>query len=982
MKQPQNPRSIQFQEDLSEEELVRDWTLSERDRAQVLRCRGDDNRRRFAIQLCALRHTGRFLEDFAGVPVRILNYISRQLDLAPALSLGLSDREATQVGYEQRLRDYLDYSSFDSAARANLEEHLRSQLALGMLPEGLKQQAEDVLRFWRVIPPAASTLNRLVASIAATGRQEIFDRIATRLSEVQRQALNRIVEIGDGDYQSPLAQYREYPPEATSESILAYIERHRLLRTLGLQEIDLRGFHPHLVFHLFQLARKYDAQAMKRFAPATRYALLSCFVLETQSTLLDHLVQMHDQFLTTMCRKSRHAFEERHRDFRRRAKKGVETLLSAFDILLLPGNSTMSISTVYEKIGEASVRDALADCREFQRLEEAGYQNELRARYGSLRRYLPAFLELPFHAEPGAERLMRGIQLLREMNQDSDRSLPEDVPIGGIVPAGWQSSLKKEDGTIDKRLWEISLALSVRDALRSGDLYLPESRHHVSFSNLIYNEQLWERDRKGAYEQLSLFDEGDQVIASLSGEFEKIAMQAEAGLATNPFASIKDDRFKLKRRDALDISPGVAKLRRAIETSLPRVRIEDLLRDVDQHCGFCRAFQPLSGYESRPENIYSTLLALLIAHGTNLGIAAMGQSAQGITVDMLQHVNRWFLRVETLKAANAALVNYHHQLPLSAVWGGGIASSSDGQRFGLQQSSLLASFYPRYFGYYERAVTVYTHTSDQYSVFGTRVISCSPREALYVLDGLLDNNTILRLREHYTDTHGFTEHIFALSYLLGYSFMPRLRNLADQQLYKLDRKTSFGKLDVLFRGVADTELIAEQWDQLVRVAASLKNRTAPANVIVQRLTNSSPSDRLAKALTALGRTVKTIYILRYIHDPELRSRVQLQLNRGESRHDLVARCLFFANRGEFRTGDLEEIMNKASCLSLLSNAVLVWNTIQIGQIVTRLRAAGEEVLDADLAHISPLAFGHIIPNGTYWFDRDLPVAEPGVTYAK
>jgi hypothetical protein len=81
--------------------------------------------------------------------------------------------------------------------------------------------------------------------------------------------------------------------------------------------------------------------------------------------------------------------------------------------------------------------------------------------------------------------------------------------------------------------------------------------------------------------------------------------------------------------------------------------------------------------------------------------------------------------------------------------------------------------------------------------------------------------------------------------------------------------------------------------------------------------------------------------------------------------------LFFANRGEFRTGDLEEIMNKASCLSLLSNAVLVWNTIQIGQIVAHLRARGEEVADSDLSHISPLAFAHIIPNGTYWFDRDL-----------
>ena len=96
-------------------------------------------------------------------------------------------------------------------------------------------------------------------------------------------------------------------------------------------------------------------------------------------------------------------------------------------------------------------------------------------------------------------------------------------------------------------------------------------------------------------------------------------------------------------------------------------------------------------------------------------------------------------------------------------------------------------------------------------------------------------------------------------------------------------------------------------------------------MVVQRLGGSSPSDRLAKALTALGRVVKTIYLLRYLHDEELRRRVQRQLNRGESRHDL-ARWLFFANQGKFRTGDYEEMMNKASCLSLLSNAVLVWNT--------------------------------------------------------
>jgi TnpA family transposase len=175
----------------------------------------------------------------------------------------------------------------------------------------------------------------------------------------------------------------------------------------------------------------------------------------------------------------------------------------------------------------------------------------------------------------------------------------------------------------------------------------------------------------------------------------------------------------------------------------------------------------------------------------------------------------------------------------------------------------------------------------------------------------------------------------------------------------------------LLRAGLDLQLLSEQWDQLVRVAASLRNRVASAHVVLQRLANASPADRVAKALTTLGRIIKIIYILRYIDEEDLRRRVQLQLNRGESRHAL-ARWLFFANRGEFRPGDYEEIMNKASCLSLLSNAVLVWNTTAIMKIVNQLRAAGETIADDDLARISPLMHQHVIPNGTYHFARSNP----------
>ena len=204
--------------------------------------------------------------------------------------------------------------------------------------------------------------------------------------------------------------------------------------------------------------------------------------------------------------------------------------------------------------------------------------------------------------------------------------------------------------------------------------------------------------------------------------------------------------------------------------------------------------------------------------------------------------------------------------------------------------------------------------------------------------------------------------------------MPRLP-LPKQQLYKLDRTKHYGRLDEVIRGTVDTALIREQWDQLVRIAASLHNRTAPAHVVLQRLASSAPSDRLATALAALGRVLRTIYLLRYMHDEALRGRMQLQLNRGERRHQL-ARRLFFANQGAFQTGDYAEIMNKATCLSLLSNAVLVWNTVHMTRIVAQLRAAGETITDEELARISPAAFAHVIPNGTY-FARPTPLEHEG-----
>ena len=393
------------------------------------------------------------------------------------------------------------------------------------------------------------------------------------------------------------------------------------------------------------------------------------------------------------------------------------------------------------------------------------------------------------------------------------------------------------------------------------------------------------------------------------------------------------------------------------------------MMEVDRLTGFSKHFKPIQGHQSRPENFYKTLIAAIISQATNLGVMATSASVQGVTVDMLRQVLRSYIREETLTAASAEIVNRHHQHPLSSSQGSGDISSSDAQRFKMRADCLLASYYPRYYGYYEKAIGIYTHVSNQLSVFKTQAISCGPREALYVIDGLLENNTILKIKAHTTDTHGYTEIIFALCFLLGFYFMPRIRDLKDQQLYRINKDVHYGEIDTLLSKTADLDIVEEQWEAMIRVAISLKKRTTPAHIVVQRLTSSGPSDRLTKAFINLGRIIKTEYILRYLTDPELRRTVQSQLNKGEYRHR-IPRWIFFAEQGEFTTDDYEEIMNKASCLSLVSNAILFWNTIKIDGILENLKSQGEKIENETLSHVSLLPFKHVLPNGTYFIDEE------------
>ena len=602
-------------------------------------------------------------------------------------------------------------------------------------------------------------------------------------------------------------------------------------------------------------------------------------------------------------------------------------------------------------------------CEAIDKLESSGVTDHIVNRFSYIRQFSKRFLTLKLNASTGLASLLKAIEILRKHHAGEIKKLPEDLPTD-FLPKMWKDVVYDENGKVQAHHWEMGLYYALKKEISAGDIYLSQSRNNRYFWDTVYGELPWEQEREQQYLKLKLPNEFDSMMEALIGEYHQVATHARNTLPTNDFVTIKEGKFHFTKDDALVISPEVVQLRKLIQSRMPTVKIEKLLAEASRLSGCLEGFTPFYEQERTNKFPLKPLLAAILSHATNIGLFGMGSSAVGISIDALTHASHVYLRLETIKEANRRLVNHFLTYPISDEMTDGLYSTSDAQRYPIERKFFLASYYPRYYGYYEKAISIYTHVARG-GVFGTQVISTGEREASYVLTGLLENDTLLNPEFHSTDTHGFTEHLFAMLYLLGFPFHPRLKDLAEQSVYRIDKTMSYGDLDEVFSGTIDIELIRANWDQIVRIVASLKNGLAPAHVIIQKLANRT--DNVSKAIRAFGRIIKSIYILRYIADQELRHTVHLHLNHGESRHQL-AKKLFFLNRGAFKTSDYEEIMNKASCLSLLSNAVLVWNTHHMQKIVDDLRAEGYDIQSEHLQKISPLMFKHIQIYGTYHFE--------------
>ncbi len=586
---------------------------------------------------------------------------------------------------------------------------------------------------------------------------------------------------------------------------------------------------------------------------------------------------------------------------------------------------------------------------------------EVIERYMSVRRMSPLILgAFSFRSWKDNDPLLAALDVVRNLHASGVKKLPPHPPTSFLRPV-WRKVVKTDAG-IDRRAYEVAVMIALRERLQSGDVWVEGSRAFRAFDDFLLPRDAFENRRKAGELGLAVADRfedwRDEKTKRLETRLREVDALAAAGEL--PEASLTEEGLSISPIRKSENEEADTVIRR-LYAMLPRLRVTELLAEAHAWTGFADRFAHLR--TGAPSDDARALMTAVLADATNLGLTRMARSSGALSHSRLLWVAEWHVRDETYQAALACLVDAIHTQPFTRIWGDGDTSSSDGQFFRAGGHGEARADYNAKYGS-EPGVKFYTHVSDRYAPFYSKVIAANASEAAHVLDGLMHHESSIEIREHYTDTAGAIDHVFGLCHLLGFRFAPRIRDLADRRLYVVGARGAHKALDPVIGGMIDLRVIADNWDEILRLAASIKAGTVTPSAILRRLAAYPRQNALAKALREIGRMDRTLFTLDWISDPALRRRTNAGLNKGEARNAL-ARAVFFHRLGEIRDRTFENQRYRASGLNLVVAAIILWNTLYLGRAVDELRSRGEIIPDELLAHIAPLGWEHIAFNGDY-----------------
>lgn len=946
--------------------IVRNYTLSPEDLEMISRRRGDANRLGIAVHLAMLRHPGFGLQMDSDMPEPVLEYLAAQIFVPKEAFQAYGQRQQTRTDHTALAAEHLGLRSFrreDLSRAIGLAARAAARIDRG---ETIVRAMMDGLKAEQFILPFPDTIERAGLAGRAKARKHAAAELVAELALETVERLDALLENTDELGMTPLAWLRDMPGSPSTKNINALLKRLQFVRGLGVNpDLSLATSG----FRFGQFVR--EGAVVPPFLLATytanrRRATLAATMVDLEGRLADAAILMFERLVGGLFTRAKRGHERKYQEAAPSVGKLMRLFgatIAALDMAEETGGDPLVI--VDEMVGWHRLMAARPHVDALAAIAQEDALVLATERHATLRRFSAQFLDtFTFRASGSGSNLLPAIELLRQINGKRGTSLPENPPMP-FANRQWPK-LIAHGGKMSRQRYETAVLATLRDKLRAGDIWVEGTRAYQRFDAYL----LPRKAAQAAINDLPFDVDAKTYLANKSALLDRRLRHFAHQLRRGRLPGVALVRDKLKVQPLQAVTPPEADfLDRKLDALLPRVRITELLYEVAERTGFLAAFRDIrSGKEhDKPHAV----LAAILADGTNLGLERMANASQGVTYAQLAWTQNWYISPENYEAALAQIIREHHRLSFTRHWGEGVAASSDGQFFRTGRNRSGAAEINAKYGR-EPGLKLYSHVSDHFASFSSRVMSATANEAPYVLDGLMLGARDLPLQELYTDTGGASDHIFGLCHLLGFRFVPRMRDLADRRLAAMAATSSYKGIECLFGQGIRTGAIEAEWDGLVRLAASIREGTVAPSMILRKLTAYRRQNKLDLALRELGRIERTLFTLDWLEQPELRRSCQAGLNKGEARHAL-ADAIYTNRQGRFTDRTIENQQYRASGLNLIIAAIAYWNTLYLERAADHLRYSGHQIDESLLAHVSPMGWAHIGLTGDYlWENASAP----------
>ncbi|HEY1016901.1 MAG TPA: Tn3 family transposase, partial [Herpetosiphonaceae bacterium] len=844
----------------------------------------------------------------------------------------------------------------------------------------------------RIMLPGYSYLQEEIIGQAITHEEDrLVDILHTHLTHDDCAQLETLFLERDGWYQ--LTRLRRVPKDLGRGELRTERDRADDLQpfyNLAARVLPHFQLSPEAIQYYASLVGVYTAPRLKDLTSWMVYVYLLAFLHHRYHRLHDHLVSGFLHAVKGFRDEAKGIAVAQVAAFRLQRSQDMSRAGRVLQLMASDQSPTTAFVEVQEQAFAILPRERLAQTAAYIATgadwdETALYWQHITTLGRRFKpRLRPLLLGVTLQSSRSSSPLLTAVQFLQELFRRG-RALtqvpPQTIPTRCIPVHLKRYLYTRINGTPQLQLdkYEFLIYQLVRTALETGELVCRQSLRFRSLEDDLIPLADW-RATKEAYLAAMNLPRLQQPIsdhlADLEQELEGQLDRVNGRIASGANMGVTVTHHGTTSHWTLSAPRGRESSNHTLFTRLPQTTLTQVLALVDQECGFMEAFEHALGRYAHHRRENRILRACLMAWGTNLGLHRMGDMSD-VAGSTLVRTSGNYVRPETLQAASTTVINrlatsplfQHHQID------GVVHSSSDGQKFETDLATVNARYSSKYFGL-GKGVVAATLVINGAPV-NARLISAHDHESHWVFDLVFNNPTDLQPTIHSTDTHGTNQVNFALLNVFGWRFAPRYADVQDKIRTRLCgfRVPSAYGADALIRPTRriNTELIRRYWDHLLRIFASLAQKTTSQSILITKLSSAKRRSPVLQALWEYDAIYTSLHLLEYVDSPQLRRNVHKALNRGEQYHQL-RRALAYANGGKLRyvTEEEQEIWNETS--RLLVNVIIFYNVLLLERAIAAAEARGDPETVARLMALSPVAWHHINFYGTYTFQEEPPAA--------